>query len=196
VGVKLFVSTTDVRSGKIRVFGPKDLKAEVFMASACLPLLFRAVEIDGEHYWDGGYMGNPALFPPIYNCRASDIMLVEINLIRIDEVPTDARAILDRMNDFSFNAMMMREMRAIAFVTRMLDHHRLNGGSNLRRINFHMIEAEEAMARYGASSKFNTDPAFLDTLFALGREATEDWLDQHFAAIGRDSSVDLHQLFF
>ena len=194
--VKLFVSTTDVRSGKIRVFGPKELRPEVFMASACLPLLFKAVEIDGEFYWDGGYMGNPALFPLIYNCRASDIMLVEINPIRIEQVPTDSRAILDRMNDISFNATMMREMRAIAFVTRMLDHHRLNGGSGLRRINFHMVQAEKAMGRYGASSKFNTDPGFLDTLFRLGRETAADWLDEHFGMIGRDSSVDLHHLFF
>jgi len=194
--VKLFVSTTDVRSGKIRVFGPKELRVEVFMASCCLPLLFRAVEIDGEHYWDGGYMGNPALFPLIYNCRASDIMLVEINAIRIEQVPTDARAILDRMNDISFNATMMREMRAIAFVTRMLEHHKLSGGSNLRRINFHMVQAEQAMSRYGASSKFNTDPTFIATLFDLGRETAEQWLDEHFTAIGRDSSVDLHHLFF
>jgi len=194
--VKLFVSTTDVRSGKIRVFGPKELRPEVFMASACLPLLFKAVEIDGEHYWDGGYMGNPALFPLIYNCRASDIMLVEINPIRIEEVPTDSRAILDRVNDISFNATMMREMRAIAFVTRMLDQHKIAGGSNLRRIFFHMVQAEKAMARYGASSKFNTTPDFLDTLFKLGRQTAEEWLDDHFSAIGRDSSVDLHSLFF
>jgi NTE family protein len=178
------------------VFGPKELKAEVFMASACLPLLFRAVEIDGEHYWDGGYMGNPALFPLIYNCRASDIVLVEINPIRIEEVPTDARGILDRMNDISFNATMMREMRAIAFVTKMLEHHRLSGGSNLRRIHFHMVQAEEAMGRYGASSKFNTQPDFLKTLFELGRDTAEHWIDQHFAQLGRGSSVDLNQLFF
>ena len=123
-GVKLFISTTNVRTGKIRVFRNHELTADVLLASACLPQLFQAVEVDGEHYWDGGFMGNPAMFPLIYNCRASDILLIEINPIRIEELPTTARGIADRMNSISFNATMMREMRTIAFVTRLLDRHR------------------------------------------------------------------------
>src|SRR5262249_49187922 len=112
-GIKLFVNTTNVRTGKIRVFKQKEVSIEALLASACLPHLFQAVEIDGEHYWDGGYMGNPAMFPLIYNCRANDIIIVEINPIVVDEVPDNARAIIDRMNSISFNATMMREMRAI-----------------------------------------------------------------------------------
>jgi NTE family protein len=102
-------------------------------------------------------MGNPAMFPLLYKCQASDIMLVEINPIRIDDVPTTARAIADRMNGISFNATMMREMRTIAFVTRMLDQQQLLGRTRYRRINFHMIQAEREMAAFGVSSKLNAD---------------------------------------
>jgi NTE family protein len=194
--VKLFVNTTNVRTGKIRVFANAELRVEALLASACLPNLQKAVEIDGEHYWDGGFMGNPAMFPLLYNCKASDIVLVEINPIAIAGVPESARAIIDRMNSISFNATMMREMRTIAFVTRLLDQHRLTGRSHLRRINFHMIEAEDEMARYGVSSKLSPDWTFLLTLFELGRARTEAWLDRHFAKIGVDSSIDLQKLFF
>lgn len=192
----LFISTTNVRTGKIRVFGAEELSVDVLMASACLPLLFRAVEIEGETYWDGGFMGNPAMFPLIYNCRADDIVLVEVNPIRIAEVPTNARAIMDRMNTISFNATMMREMRAIAAVTKLIQQHRLNGKTRLRQIYFHMVEAEAVMARYGASSKVNCDWAFLTELFELGRETSAQWLAERFDALGADSTVDLQKLFF
>lgn len=195
-GVKLFISTTNVRTGKIRVFRNHELSAEVLLASACLPHLFQAVEVEGEHYWDGGFMGNPAMFPLIYNCRASDILLVEINPIRIEQLPESARAIADRMNAISFNATMMREMRTIAFVTRLLERHRLTGRSGLRRIFFHMVQAEEEMAAFGVSSKYNLDRDFLLTLRDLGRRKADDWLKTNFDALGRDSSVDLVKLFF
>jgi NTE family protein len=193
---KLFVSATNVRTGKIRVFGTEELSVEALLASACLPTLHKAVEIDGEHYWDGGFMGNPAMFPLLYRCQASDIVLVEINPIRIDEVPTTARTIADRMNGISFNATMMREMRTIAFVTRMLDQQRLLGRTRYRRINFHMIQAEREMARFGVSSKLNADWSFLTVLFDLGRATADEWLACHFRSLGVDSSVDLQQLFF
>jgi NTE family protein len=195
-GVKLFISTTNVRTGKIRVFRNHELTADVLLASACLPQLFQAVEVDGEHYWDGGFMGNPAMFPLIYNCRASDILLVEINPIRIEELPTTARGIADRMNSISFNATMMREMRTIAFVTRLLDRHRLTGRSGLRRMFFHMVQAEEEMAAFGVSSKYNLDWDFLQTLRKLGRDKADQWLKVNFDTIGQDSSVDLEKLFF
>jgi NTE family protein len=194
--IKLFVNTTNVRTGKIRVFKQKEMCVEALLASSCLPHLFHAVEIDGEHYWDGGFMGNPAMFPLIYNCRASDIVLVEINPIVIEELPDTARAIIDRMNSISFNATMMREMRAIALVTRLLEQHRLTGRSNLRRIYFHMIQAEKEMAHLGASSKFNLDGDFLQLLFELGGRTADAWLSSNFGRIGVDSTVDLNKLFF
>lgn len=195
-GVKLFISTTNVRTGKIRVFRNHELTSAVLLASACLPHLFQAVEVDGEHYWDGGFMGNPAMFPLIYNCRASDVLLIEINPIRIEQLPESARAIADRMNAISFNATMMREMRTIAFVTRLLERHRLTGRSGLRRIFFHMVQAEEEMAAFGVSSKYNLDGDFLFTLRDLGRRKADEWLRTNFDSLGRDSSVDLEKLFF
>jgi NTE family protein len=195
-GIKLFVNTTNVRTGKIRVFKQKEITADVLLASACLPHIFQAVEIDGEHYWDGGYMGNPAMFPLIYNCKASDIILVEINPIVIDTVPDNARAIFDRINTISFNATMMREMRAIALVTRLLEQYRLTGRTNMRRIHFHMIQAEKEMGAYGASSKSNIDMDFLEILFELGRATGEQWLQTHYGTLGVNSSIDLNKLFF
>jgi NTE family protein len=194
--VRLFISTTNVRTGKIRVFPIQEISAEVLLASACLPHLFQAVEIEGEHYWDGGYMGNPAMFPLLYQCKANDIMLVEINPIRIAEVPQTARGIVDRMNSISFNATMMREMRTIAFVTQMLDQHRLTGRSHLRRIFFHMVQAEKEMAMYGASSKFNVHADFIDVLFKLGYRVADTWLEQNYDKLGTESSIDLQHLFF
>jgi NTE family protein len=194
--IKLYVSATNARTGKIRVFQPEEICAEVLLASSCLPWLFRAVEIDGEAYWDGGYMGNPAMFPLLYGCQASDIVLVEINPIRIDEVPTTARAIMDRINDISFNATMMREMRTIAFVTQLLDQHRLIGKTRYRRIDFHMIEAEQQMGRFGVSSKFNLDWGFLTQLFELGRKTADSWLARNYDRLGHEATVDMQKLFF
>jgi NTE family protein len=194
--VKLFVSATNVKTGKIRVFNTRNISSDVLLASACLPSIFQAVEIDGEFYWDGGYMGNPPMFPLLYDTASSDIILIEINPIRIEEVPTSARAIIDRMNTISFNATMMREMRTIAFVTELLQQHRLTGRSHLRQIFFHMIQAEREMASFGVSSKFNLDSEFLAVLFDLGRTTAENWLAKNIDKLGVDSSVDLQSLFF
>ena len=141
-------------------------------------------------------MGNPAMFPLLYNCKASDIVLIEINPIAIESVPESAREIIDRINTISFNATMMREMRTIAFVTRLLDQHRLTGKTNLRRIYFHMIQAEKEMAKFGASSKLNIDRDFIDLLFELGRSTTETWLANNFRELGANTSIDLQKLFF
>ena len=194
--VRLFISATNVRTGKIRVFSIQEISPDVLLASACLPHLFQAVEIDGEHYWDGGFMGNPAMFPLLYQCKANDIMLVEINPIRVDEVPQTARDIADRMNSISFNATMMREMRTIAFVTQMLDQHRLTGRSHLRRIFFHMVQAEKEMSAYGASSKSNVHPDFIELLFELGSRTADNWLKENYDKLGNQSSIDLQKLFF
>ncbi len=194
--MKLFISATNVRTGKIKVFNIHEVSTDVILASACLPLMFRAVEIDGEHYWDGGFMGNPAIFPLLYDCTSSDVVLVEVNPIRTAKVPTTAREILDRMNNISFNSTLMREMRAVAFVSELVGDHVLSRHNRLRRINFHMIEAEEVMDRLGASSKFNSDATFLSSLKALGRQTAEDWLGESFSKVGRESSIDLQQLFF
>lgn len=194
--VKLFVNTTNVRSGKIRVFHPHEITVDVLLASSALPHLFRAVEIDGEHYWDGGFMGNPAIFPLLYNCDAGDLVLVAVNPIQVDEVPTTAREIIDRMNTISFNATMMRELRTIALFSELVAQHKLSGRSNMRPINFHIVEAGREMERLGAASKFNLDWDFLTIMFELGRATANTWIEKNFDSLGERSTVDMRQMFF
>jgi NTE family protein len=193
--IRLFACATNVRSGKIRIFHPHEITADALVASACLPQLFRAVEIDGEHYWDGGYLGNPAMYPLMYECGAHDVVLVQVNPIRAAAVPTTAREIADRINEISFNATLMREMRAIHFVTKLIEEGRLAEPSNLRRIYFHIIEAEAVMARLGASSKLNGEWEFLVELRDLGRARARQWAEENFARIGAESSLDIAGLF-
>ena len=193
--IKLFACATNVRSGKIRIFGPKEITPDALLASACLPQLFRAVEIDGESYWDGGYLGNPALYPLMYHCGGHDVVLVQVNPIRIAAVPTTAREIADRVNEISFNSTLMREMRAIHFITKLIERAHVSEAAKLKPIYFHMIEAEQVMSRLGASSKLNGDWDFLCELRDLGRTRTEAWLDANFAVLGTRSSLDIDGLF-
>lgn len=193
--VKLYACATNVLSGKIRVFGPEEITADTLIASACLPQLFKAVEIDGEPYWDGGYLGNPAFYPLMHGCAAQDIVLVQINPIRIAAVPTTAREIADRVNEISFNATMMREMRAIHFVTKLIAEQRLDDPDHLREIRFHRIEAEQTMARLGASSKLNGDWNFLCELRDLGRSRAALWLQENLGAVGERSTLKVDEVF-
>jgi NTE family protein len=192
--VKVFLCATNVLSGRIRVFSNREISVQAVLASSCLPHLFQAVEIDGEHYWDGGYMGNPPIYPLIYETDSCDMLIIRVNPIRIPSVPTMARDILDRVNSLSFNSSLMREMRAIDFVTRLIDDGALDR-SHYRRIFVHSIDAEPEMARLGVSSKFNADWDFVRELFALGRERADDWLRTNFDALGKRSSIDIADAF-
>jgi len=192
--IKLFVSATAVRTGKIRVFETKELTTDALLASACLPYLYQAIEIDGEPYWDGGYMGNPAIFPLIYGCDSHDVVIVQVNPINHPRVPRSAREILDRVTEISFNSSLMREMRAIAFVTRLIEEGSLTS-SRYRKLHMHMIESEAEMAELGASSKLDTDWQFLLELRDLGRTAATRWLAEHFDKLGHASSIDLGARF-
>ena len=193
-GAKLFVAATNVRTGRIKVFESRELSANVLLASACLPLMFRAVEIEGEHYWDGGYMGNPAIFPLIYGCAARDVVIVHINPIERREVPTTAREILNRMDEISFNSSLMREMRAIQFVTDLIDRGQVKD-AKLKRMLIHSIDAQDVMAGLGVSSKLNPDWDFLTHLRDVGRARAESWLALNYARVGRESTVDVHASF-
>jgi NTE family protein len=190
--VKLFLCATNVKTCKIHVFKGYEIKPDAVLASACLPFLFHAVEIDGEAYWDGGYMGNPPIFPLIYETASSDVLIVQINPVNIDEVPKRAHDIMDRVNEVSFNSSLMRELRTIAFVTRLIEEGRLDT-ARYKRLNMHAIEAEDELAKLTVSSKHNADRAFLRWLFALGRERADAWLEAHVHRVGRESSLDLQQ---
>lgn len=195
--LKLFISATHVKTGKVRVFDNAQVSIEAALASACLPFLFKAVEVEGEHYWDGGYMGNPSLFPLFYKTETRDILLVHVNPIERDEVPTQAASIMNRLNEITFNNSLLKDMRAIALVKKLLENDMLNEKyrAQYKDVLLHSVRADEAMCDLGVSSKLDTDWHFLTQLRDKGREAAQAWLDQHRADIGVRDTVDLHGEF-
>jgi NTE family protein len=193
-GPAAFVCATNVLNGRLRVFARDEMTSAAVMASACLPQLFQAVEVDGAHYWDGGYSGNPPIFPLIYMGGSADIVIVQLNPINIPEVPRDMRDIMDRINTLAFNSSLMREMRMIKFVTDMIDRGDLDGDKYMR-LFIHSIDAEAELSSLGASSKLNADRAFLDRLFKLGVAKAEDFLAAHFDDLGARSSTDVAAKF-
>jgi len=183
-GVPLaFICATNVRTGRGKIFKGTELSADAVMASACLPQLFRAVEIEGEHYWDGGYSGNPALYPLIYETQCSDMLLVQINPVEHAELPSTAADILERMNEVTFNAGLLSELRAIDFVRRLLAEGRLDA-ARYKSVLLHRIDGGTALSEFGASSKTRADGAFLRRLFALGRTEGERWIHSHCEDVG------------
>lgn len=191
---KFFVSATAVRTGKIRVFSGPEIKPEVLLASACLPTMFQAVEIDGEDYWDGGYTGNPALFPLFAPDLPSDIVIVNINPLERKETPRDARDILNRINEISFNSSLMRELRAINFVQRLINDGTIPKGA-MKQINVHMISDDALMTDLSVASKLVPTTSTLSALFDSGQAAAEVFLNDHRDAIGKRSSVDLPEMY-
>jgi NTE family protein len=190
--MRIFVSATNVRTGKPKVFTRAEITVDSLLASACLPNVFRAVEIDGEAYWDGGYLGNPALWPLYHERLAADIVLVQLNPLLRPELPTSTGDIMNRLNEISFNASLMSEMRAIDFVQRMLESGRLEQ-PRYRRLFLHAIEDEARMRAFKLSTKFNGDWDFLCTLRDYGREAADLFLREHFGKLGRESSLDIQR---
>jgi NTE family protein len=147
------------------------------------------VEIDGEAYWDGGYMGNPAIFPLIYECKSCDVVVVHINPIARPEVPKTAAEILNRIDEISFNSSLMREMRAIAYVTRLIDEGTIKDGS-MKRMLIHSIAADEFMQKLGVNSKMNADWEFLTHLRDAGRARATEWLAGNFQHLATRSSTN------
>jgi NTE family protein len=195
--VKLFLCATNVRSGKVRIFDNASMSVDAVMASACLPHLFHAVEIDGEHYWDGGYMGNPALYPLFYETDTRDVVVVMVNQIRREDVPTSPAEIADRVAEISFNSSLMREMRAVEFVSRQLGEGWLKPAfaRRMRQVLVHLVRADATMGSLAAATKNSTDARFLQGLRDLGRASAGLWLEQNHPLIGKRSSVDLRHEF-
>lgn len=193
-GPRLYLCATNVMNGRAKVFEGAELSAKAVAASACLPFMFQAVEIDGNYYWDGGYMGNPPLFPILYNCECRDLLVVQVTPVNLPELPTDAAAIFDRITGLSFNSSLMREMRVVKFVSDMIQRGNDDGG-RLREAFIHTIDAEERMGTLGASSQANLDKDYIDGLFALGREKGAHFIEAHFDAIGRESTTDIEEKF-
>jgi NTE family protein len=188
--LKVFVVATTVTTGKAEVFSGKRLTAKAVMASACLPTVFRAVEIDGEHYWDGGYSGNPAIHPLIYACDSRDVVLVQINPIKRDKLPTTAGGIMDRLNEITFNAALIAEMRAIDFVKRLLMEGKLDP-TRYKNVLMHRIDGGEVLEGFAASTKSATDAKLIHTLRDLGKACAKLWLSKRFTSLGVASTVNI-----
>jgi len=192
--IQLFVTATEVATGQPRVFKCEDITVDALVASACIPFLFQAVEIDEQAYWDGGYVGNPSIWPLIYNTKCNDIMLVQINPVTRAGTPKRAVDIINRLNEISFNTSLISEMRAIHFVSKLIERGDLDS-KRYKRLNMHMIEAPAEMHELTASSKLNADWDFFLFLHGLGAEAMDNWLKAHKKSIGHATSFDVESIF-
>ncbi len=199
-GPRFFICATNVRSGKIRIFTGNDVSPDAIMASACLPTMFQAVEIPDaitgqpEAYWDGGYAGNPALFPLFAPDLPRDIVIANINPLYRDEVPTTATGIQNRINEISFNSSLLRELRAIEFVQRLLSVGTIPEGA-MKHMLIHMVADDGLMRQLSVATKMVATPQVLHQLRAAGRGAADTFLRDHVDRIGIASSVDLVEMF-
>jgi NTE family protein len=189
-GPRLFVSATNVRTGKIKVFEGDRITPQALLASACVPTVFQAVEIGGEAYWDGGYSGNPALFPLYEPDLPDDILVVSINPMRRDEVPDTPLEIQNRINEISFNASLLGELRAINFVRRLIAEGRMERGK-MKEVRVHMIADDGLMNTLSATTKLSPSPRLLARLKAAGREAADRFLGDCGPLIGQEASLHL-----
>lgn len=192
--LELFISATNVHTGEPRVFTRAEITPEVVMASAALPLLFRAVEVDGVPYWDGGYSGNPAVIPFLRTTATEDVLIVQINPRERRKVPTRTREIMSRINEINFNAALLSELRGVAFVNRLIDEGRLPRGTRrgeFRRLRLHRIVMQELAHSAGTRGTLKTDYEYFEMLRKLGQRATRRFLDAHFDDIGRTSTIDM-----
>jgi len=193
-GPRLFVAATNVRSGKVRVFGGDAVTHEAILASACLPTFFRAVEIDGEAYWDGGYSANPALFPLFDRALPDDIVIVSLNPLNRPAIPETTQDILNRINEISFNAALLRDLRAIAFVKRLIAQGQMERGA-MKDALVHFIADDRLMRSLSVRTKVAPTPHLLDTLFKAGRRAAGRFLRAHAGDLNETSTVDLAAMF-
>ena len=190
--IKLFITATNVHTGRGRVFRNKDLTPDVLLASACLPTLFQAVEIDGEPYWDGGYVGNPTITPLVRESEALDVILVQINPRVRAETPRSASEILNRLNEISFNSPLMKELRMIALLKQAADPGSGEGARWARMLTHRIVT--DKLAEFGASSKLNAEGAFLSMLKEEGRSTADAFLRDHADDLGKRSTADLDEL--
>mgnify|MGYP006276912623 FL=1 len=193
----LHIAATNVETGRVRIFHGDEVTLDATLASACLPQTFKAVEIEDQSYWDGGYMGNPALFPLIYSEAPGDVLLVLLNPLVRRGTPKSAAAIQDRLNEISFNSALMGELRAISFVRKLLDENWLADRvkRKYRRLNIHAIHGGEALRELSLESKYDTRWKFLQQLRDLGRSHAEDWCMTCLDSVGKDSTIDIQHEF-
>ena len=187
--VKLFVTATNVHTGRGHIFRNADLTPEVLLASACLPTLFQAIEIDGEAYWDGGYAGNPTITPLIRDCASNDTILVQVNPVERPGTPRSARDIINRVNEVSFNATLLKELRMMALLRQVSDPGN-SEGARWAKMRIHRISSA-TMTELGYSSKLNAEWDFFIMLRNEGRRSAEAFLAAHGNDLGARSTLDL-----
>ena len=191
--LKLFLCATDVQTAKVKIFPGKELRLEHLLASTCLPLLMQSIEVDGEYYWDGSYAGNPAIYPLVYDCDSRDILIVHITPSERPGVPTTSPAIMNRMQEISFNTSLIREMRMIASYNKLIEQGRMSGG---KLMFVHVIEADEFIRAFSWTSRLNANWEFLQHLHSMGRARADQWLEANFDRLGIESTVDLDAKYF
>lgn len=195
---RLFVGATRVRTGTLRLFENQELTPDALLASACLPTVHHAIEIDGEPYWDGGYSGNPAVYPLIYGCKSPSILVVMLQPLARPDSPTSAQAIRNRLTEFQFNSSFLREMRSIALAVQAIKRQRLSLGRLERRfasLNFHLIETDNLLAHMSLDKALNADMGFLTKLKEEGRTRADTWIGKNLDQVGRRSTIDLVSMF-
>ena len=193
-GRPLFIAATNVRTGRLHIFPREKISAEAVMASACLPTVFRAVEIDGAAYWDGGYLGNPVLYPFFDSTETEDVLIVQINPLVTKKLPTSSREIMARVNEITFNSALMAELRAIEFANRLIEQGRVprgTGPNEYRQIKVHRIVMEGLGERLSSAERLRNDFKSFELLRKLGRRAARRFLEAHYDDIGLRSSIDL-----
>ncbi len=188
--IQLFISATNVNTNHLHVFTNEQLTAEVLMASACLPHIHQAVQIDGDYFWDGGFMGNPVLEPLVRQCETPDTIVIQVNPTRRDDLPRFALDIADRLNEITFNSNLMREIRSYLDVTKLIEKGYITD-PHIARTYFHVIPIATELARLGVRSKLDTSWTLIQRLFNVGRRQAEQWLAKHYDDIGRRSTLDL-----
>lgn len=192
VPMKLFITATSVRTGRGRVFRNAEITPDVLLASACLPTMFQAIEIDGDFYWDGGYAGNPTITPLVRETDGEDTVLVQINPRERADLPRSAPDILNRLNEISFNSPLMKELRMIALLRQVADPGD-GEGARWARMRMHGVKSDR-LAEFGASSKLNAERPFIMLLKEEGRRCADEFLLRHGDDLGRRSTVDLDVL--
>ena len=194
---KLFICATNVRTGKVKIFDTHEVTPDVILASACLPQVFQAVEIDGEHYWDGGYMGNPVLYPLFYYTKSRDVVILHINPIERPGIPKTAGDIANRLNEITFNSSLIKELRSVYFVQKLLDDGWIKDEfrDKLKNVLIHSVRADNAMSDLSSASKMNSEWWFLTMLRDRGRALAGEWLQQNFEHLNVRSSVDMRKEF-
>jgi NTE family protein len=192
--IRLFIAATDVQTGKLRLFRETEISADHLLASACLPTLHKAIEVDGCNYWDGGFSGNPAIYPLVFDCASDDVLVILLQPLMRVGTPVSASAIRERVAEFGFQSTYLREMRAISYMQFEIRKTPFSLGAferRVRRLRLHLIESDELLASLDRASKYDTRLHFLEALRDRGRAQADRWLVQHGHCIGRSSSCDL-----